>query len=148
MLQSLKKNLFQISIIILVVAGFASLRFYQEQIFNDPFIPYFKSNYHTNSYPNIEFFSFYGSMLIRYSLNTFLSLLVIYTLFNSKLILNFVFILYAILGCVLFILLVWEIHFAEIKSNFLLFYIRRFLIQPIFLLLFIPALYFQRKSQS
>jgi exosortase F-associated protein len=148
MQQFLKNRLFSIIIFAFAVLGFATLRLYQEQIFNDPFIHFFKTNYHSNSYPEIAITPFYGSMILRYLLNTFLSLMVIYTLFKSKDILKFVLFLYAFLGLILLFLLIWEIHFSEIKSTFFLFYTRRFLIQPLFLLLFIPALYFQKKSKQ
>jgi exosortase F-associated protein len=37
------------------------------------------------------------------------------------------------------------VHFLDKENNFVLFYIRRFLIQPLFLLLFIPAFFYQKR---
>lgn len=148
MLQILKKNKFSVLAIVLSVFGFAILRLNQVQFFYDPFIHYFKTDYHTDSYPTFHKIQFYGSLLFRYVLNSILSLIIIFAIFKSKEIIKFVSGLYLFLGILLFILLFWEIHLTETKSPFFLFYLRRFLIQPVFLLLFIPALYFQKKTQA
>ncbi|MBF2082162.1 exosortase F system-associated protein, partial [Flavobacterium psychrophilum] len=39
------------------------------------------------------------------------------------------------------------LNFFDESQKTILFYIRRFIIQPIFILLFIPAFYFQKKSE-
>lgn len=148
MLQILKNNFYSISAIFLSILGFAILRLYQTEFFYDPFIAYFKSDYHSNSYPSFHQLHFYGSLIFRYVLNSLLSLIIIYAFFKSKEVLKFVTGLFVLLGIFLFMLLLWEIHFSESKSPFFLFYVRRFLIQPIFLLLFVPALYFQKKTQA
>jgi exosortase F-associated protein len=48
-----------------------------------------------------------------------------------------------ILGSVLMISFIFILTFFGEENKMTLFYIRRFLIQPIFILLFIPAFYYQ-----
>jgi exosortase F-associated protein len=36
------------------------------------------------------------------------------------------------------------LYFFKNQENLLLFYVRRFLIQPLFLIVFVPAFYFQK----
>lgn len=134
-------------LILFAIVAFALLRFFQENIFYDPFISFFKSNYQNESYPSLVISKFYFSTIFRYIINSFLSLLVIHTIFKNRDILKFISVLYLFFGIILVFLLIWELHFSTTKSPFLLFYIRRFLIQPLFLLLFIPALFFQSKYQ-
>lgn len=134
-------------LILFAIVAFALLRFFQENIFYDPFISFFKSNYQNESYPSLIISKFYFSTIFRFIINSFLSLLVIHTIFKNRDILKFISVLYLFFGIILVFLLVWELHFSTTKSPFLLFYIRRFLIQPLFLLLFIPALFFQSKYQ-
>ena len=135
-------------LILFAIIAFAMLRFFQDHIFYDPFISFFKSNYQNVSYPNLVASKFYFSTFFRFIINSFLSLLVIHTIFKNRDILKFISVLYLFFGIILVFLLVWELYFSTTKSPFLLFYIRRFLIQPLFLLLFIPALFFQSKYQA
>jgi exosortase F-associated protein len=53
--------------------------------------------------------------------------------------------LYMIFGSILMISFFFVLNFFGEQSKMILFYIRRFIIQPIFLLLFIPAFYYQKK---
>ena len=147
-MQILKKNFKSLLIVIISVGGFAFLRLFQEKIFYDPFITFFKSDYHEQPYPDLQVSKFYLNIILRYIVNSLLSLLVIFAIFKTAEILKFISILYVFFGIILMLFLIWELHFSSDKSTFFLFYTRRFLIQPLFLLLFIPALFFQRKSQA
>ncbi|NBU81103.1 MAG: exosortase F system-associated protein, partial [Flavobacteriaceae bacterium] len=52
------------------------------------------------------------------------------------------------LGSILMISFVFVLTFFAEESKMTLFYIRRFLIQPIFILLFIPGFYYQKKIKK
>jgi exosortase F-associated protein len=39
------------------------------------------------------------------------------------------------------------VYFFNSDQNLILFYVRRFLIQPLFVILFVPAFYFQKLNQ-
>ena len=131
--------------VVLLVFSLVLVRFYQEALFYDPFLAYFKGNFNQMPLPDFNPFQLTLSLLFRYGLNMLLSLGLIYVLFKDKMMIKFIFLLYFIAFLVLIISFFWVIHFYGSHNNFLLFYIRRFLIQPLFVLLFIPAFYYQKQ---
>lgn len=142
MLNSLKKNKFKILISILVVVGFALLRAFERKLFYDPFIVYFEADFNSLPYPEVQTLKLFWSLFLRYFLNSALSILLIYFLFPDRDIFKFILIVYA---CFLMVLLS---SFYIILNFFpdgawLLFYVRRFIIQPLLVLLFIPGFYYQ-----
>ncbi|WP_035656050.1 exosortase F system-associated membrane protein [Flavobacterium filum] len=124
----------------------ALIRFFETQLFYDPFIAYFKSDYLQLPFPEFSFFKLISYTLLRYVLNAGLSLAIIYLLFKDVRLTKFAFLLYIILVFLLLIALTILLFFFDEKSNFILFYVRRFLIQPLFLVLFVPAFYFQKRQ--
>ena len=88
---------------------------------------------------------FYG-LLLRYTINSVLSLGLFYLLFLNLKIIKFTAVLYLFFFIVLFSLFLIILYCYGAQSSWLLFYVRRFLIQPIFGLLFIPAFYYQKRT--
>ncbi|MBD2001699.1 exosortase F system-associated protein [Trichocoleus sp. FACHB-40] len=86
------------------------------------------------------------SLFLRYALNTLLSLGIIGLIFKDKSILKMCSILYT----AFFIILIAAFYIVLNTNDpnmLVLFYIRRFIIQPLFLILFIPAFYYQNKAK-
>ncbi|MEO7978582.1 exosortase F system-associated protein [Flavobacterium sp.] len=136
---------FKITIAILIVLCFGLIRTFEKQLFYDPFLEYFESDFKNLSFPELNTFQFFLSLLFRFGLNTILSLLLIYTLFRDREILKFSIFLYlffmiALFGMFFLILIYYS------NGSWILFYVRRFIIQPIFVLLFIPAFYYQQQN--
>ena len=148
MLQLLQKNkerLFWSTVLIGLLAG---IRLFENQLFYDPFLDYFKSEYAHAAFPKINIFKLFFSLGMRFYLNTVISLFLLYVLFKDTKIVKFSMLLYMILGSVLMISFVFTLHFFGEESKMTLFYIRRFLIQPLFILLFIPAFYYQKQLKK
>jgi len=87
-------------------------------------------------------------MLWRYILNSFISLGIIYLVFRKKNFVKFS----AFFLMVAFMILIF-FHGILLKTNFedgylFPFYIRRFIIHPIFLFLLLPAFYVQKKQKK
>ena len=122
------------------------LRFFETQLFYDPFLDYYKNDYLNLPFPEFDNFLLLFNMIVRYFFNTFFSLAIIQLLFNDFQLTKFAAFLYLIFLVILILLFIGITSFLDEKSNFLLFYVRRFLIQPLFLVLFIPAFYFQKKQ--
>ncbi|MBP6072340.1 MAG: exosortase F system-associated protein, partial [Flavobacterium sp.] len=76
------------------------------------------------------------------------SLGIIHLLFKNPTSTKFALLLYLVLGSVLLISFVFMLEFFGEANKMNLFYIRRFLIQPLFLILFVPAFYYQNKMQN
>lgn len=139
--QALK--LFSIAVLLLC---FIMVRFYENVLFYDPFLAYFKGDFNNMPLPEFTTFRLILSLLFRYGLNMLISLGLIYVIFKDPVMLRFSFVLYFIAFVVLIVALFLVIKIYGSNNNLLLFYIRRFIIQPVFVLLFIPAFYFQKRN--
>ncbi len=146
MLKKMFKNIAQILILSTLILLLISVRLLENQLFYDPFLIFFKSSSSTNALPIVDVLKLFFSYLFRYFLNTIISLLIIYILFKNKGLIKFTSFLYLIFFIVLISLFFIVYQYFAQTNKMTLFYIRRFLIQPVFLLLFIPAFYFQKKN--
>ena len=142
MLRELIKNKRRLFFIGLALLGLILVRAFEDNLFYDPFLSFFKTDYQNKPLPDLNCYLLFGNLLLRYALNTFFSLIIIRLLFNERNLMLFIF-LFVILVIVFFGLL----HFSDQPDYLILFYIRRFLIQPLFLVLFIPAFYYQQLTR-
>jgi exosortase F-associated protein len=98
--------------------------------------------------PEMEVMKFWGFLTVRYLLNTGLSLLIIYLAFYNIKILRFSVKFYA-LAFVVFGMLFWVLLNLDLNLGYrLTFYVRRFLIHPLFLLILLPAFYYQKLKRN
>lgn len=134
--------------VLLMVVGLALVRAFENRLFYDPFAAYFKNDYLNLAFPDFKFWPLLGSMTLRYIFNTALSLGIIWFLFDDKKLTQFAGVLYVIFFVLLLSAFFVLIFFGDQHQHFLLFYVRRFLIQPLFVLLFVPAFYYQRLAQK
>ena len=121
------------------------VRSFAAELFHDPFMQYFKNDYLYKVIPYYNNIELFKNLFFRYALNSIISIGIIYLLFQKQFLvfsLKFYIIAFLILSTLLFIVL----HFEFFKSYLPLFYLRRFLIHPIFVLLLIPAFYYQKKN--
>lgn len=145
MLTSIKENKLKIVVSVLIVFGFGLIRAFEDQLFYDPFLAYYKYDFKNLNFPEFDSIKLFFGLFFRYFLNTILSLLLIYVLFLDREILKFTTILYSVLFVILFGMFFVILEYFP-NANWLLFYVRRFIIQPIFVLLFIPAFYYQLQN--
>ena len=145
MLSKLLQNKTKILIAIFIILCFGIIRTFESKLFYDPFLVYFESDFKDAPFPQIDSFKLFSGLLLRYLLNAVLSLILIYVLFQEVDILKFSLFLYAFFLILLLGMFVVIINYFQ-DWNWLLFYIRRFIIQPIFVLLFIPAFYYQQQN--
>jgi exosortase F-associated protein len=146
MLQKLLNHKVRIVLAMLFILLLVLVRAYEDSLFYDPFLNYFKADYYNLPLPEIEnVFLFFG-LLFRYFLNTVISLAIIYVLFKDIEAVKFASILYLSFFVILVVAFFFMLSFFGEANKMALFYIRRFLIQPIFLLLFLPAFYYQKQN--
>jgi len=146
MIKKLIKNKFRILIAVGALLALVAVRAFEQKMFYDPFLNFFKTEFQGKSLPDYEGFKLFLNTFLRYFLNTVFSILLIYQIFKDKIFVFFVFWLYLFLFVVLAIIYFGLLHYKT-SDYLVLFYVRRFLIQPLFLVLFIPAFYYQRKSK-
>ena len=128
----------------LLVIMLAAIRLFEEQLFYDPLIHFFRSDYLTGKIPEIKFGLLLGNLGLRYLVNTLISLVIIYLAFRDKQIMKFAGLLYGILFVICFTLFVFLMINIENEHYLALFYVRRFLIHPLFILILLPAFYYYR----
>lgn len=143
MLQKIHKYRFQILMLLPMIFLLVCIRIFENQLFYDPFLVFFKNEFQNLPFPKANNFQLGCSLLFRYFLNTAISLSIIYVLFNEKELVQFASIMYLVFFVILLVLFFLTLHFANPNHYLVLFYIRRFIIQPLFLLLFVPAFYYQ-----
>lgn len=148
MLQKLIGNKEKIGWSLFLILLLILIRAFEHTLFYDPFLNYFKAEYTQLTFPQINIFKLFFSLGIRFYLNSVISLFLLYVIFKDTQIVKFSALLYMILGSVLMISFVFTLTFFGEESKMTLFYIRRFLIQPIFILLFIPAFYYQNRIKN
>ncbi|MES2544918.1 MAG: exosortase F system-associated protein [Bacteroidota bacterium] len=144
MLNKLLQHKSKIAIVLLLVLILACVRAFEEVLFYDPFLEYYKTDYANLPFPELDKWKLFFGMGFRYFLNTTLSLIIIYVIFKDRELTKFASFLYILLFIVLMILFFGGLCFPIEENPFLLFYVRRFLIQPVFLILFLPAFYYQK----
>lgn len=144
MLNKLLRHKWNVFIAIVLLSLLVAVRAFESQLFYDPFLIYFEGDYMKLPLPEFDGLQLFFGLSFRFFLNTILSLGIIYALFKDRGMILFVSILYLLLFVVLILTLFGILHFFKNQENLLLFYVRRFLIQPLFLILFIPAFYYQK----
>ncbi|WP_162072400.1 exosortase F system-associated membrane protein [Chryseobacterium fistulae] len=134
-------------LIIMGIVGLMSVRIFEDTIFYDPFLNYFHEANKNISFPDYTWGKLIMSHLFRFILNLFFSCLIIYCLFRNK--------EWTIQGGILLIIIfgiTFPIYLYCIYDRFELgylfsFYMRRFVIQPLILLLIVPMFYYRKQLQ-
>jgi exosortase F-associated protein len=147
MLNKILQNKADIFISLFLICLLAAVRAFESNLFYDPFLIYFEGDYMSLPLPEFNALLLFLGLLFRYILNTVLSLGIIYFLFKDKEMIKFTSILYLFFFLVLMGAFFFILYFYGSQNNLVLFYVRRFLIQPLFVILFIPAFYFQKLSK-
>ncbi|MFT6638620.1 MAG: exosortase F-associated protein [Flavobacterium sp.] len=134
--------------IVLIFIGLILLicvRAFESDLFYDPFISFYKSEYFHKPLPNLDISRLLINIVLRFAVNAVLSLLILFLLFTDVNILKVSVYLYLGIGVVLLVVFYCYLTCYNSPDYLVLFYIRRFLIQPVLLVLFVPAFYYQKK---
>ncbi len=122
------------------------IRAYETDLFYDPLIQFFKVDHSIEKLPDLIFSKYLLHISFRFWLNTVISLLILWVLFRKREVIKVSLLLYMVVFVLLMLAMSVLLQSEEEGGHLALFYVRRFLIQPLFLLLLIPAFYFQKKS--
>jgi exosortase F-associated protein len=134
--------------IALLVGLLALIRYFEQELFYDPLIHFYKSDYLNDKIPHFLAGELLLNVFLRFSLNTMISLGIIYVAFFDKNIVKFSLLLYILLFIICFSAFSFLILTIENENFMALFYIRRFLIHPIFVIILLPAFYYYRLKNS
>ncbi|PQJ69362.1 MULTISPECIES: exosortase F system-associated membrane protein [Polaribacter] len=136
----------KIALVLILFLLLFVVRSVSSELFYDPLVVYFKNDYLYKSVYNVDIWRLTVNMFYRYLLNSIISLSLIWVLFERKDYLKFSSFFLMIAFMILIVVFVFLIR-DNFQSGYLLpFYIRRFIIHPIFLLILLPAFYYQKLS--
>ncbi|WP_250434788.1 exosortase F system-associated membrane protein [Hanstruepera flava] len=121
------------------------IRVFEEQIFYDPYLAFFKNDYLYIDSPRQEVFKLTLFTTLRYVMNTVISLGILFILFKDIGILKFAGLIYVVAYIILIALFLYFVINPKQTDYYLFFNTRRFLIQPVILLLLIPAFYYHKQ---
>jgi len=136
----------RILIIMVLFLALVLVRAFQDDLFYDPFIEYFRNEYLYGTIPVFSGSKLLLDMIFRYGLNTLISLVIIYVAFQNKDFLIFSIKFYSV-AFILLSITFFIILKGELADGYLFaFYIRRFLIHPLFVLILLPAFYYKQST--
>ncbi|KPH11519.1 exosortase F system-associated protein [Chryseobacterium sp. ERMR1:04] len=132
-------------LVIVGVVGLVSVRALEDKIFYDPFLNYFHEANKNLSFPPFEWGKLIAGHLFRFILNLFFSCVIIHFIFKNK--------EWTIQGALLITIIfaiTFPIYLYCIYDRFEIgylfsFYMRRFVIQPLILLLIVPMFYYRKQ---
>lgn len=130
----------RIAFVFLLLVLLVTIRAVEEIWFYDSFMHFFHG-YKAEEYLS---WSLHMRIVLRFLLNTFISLAILYLVFRSGSVVKFSAYLYMILLVVLFPLYMFLMQQVESGDFLAAFYVRKFLVHPIMILLLLPAFYYHR----
>ena len=127
------------------ILGLVSVRFLEDKIFYDPFLEFFKADYKVAQVPDFIWGKLMLSHFFRFALNLIFSAIVVHFMFlNKKWTIQAVFLM-VVAFLFFFPIYLWCLYSKMEIGSLFTFSVRRFVIQPIILLLIIPIFYYRKK---
>lgn len=131
-------------LLLILVMMLILIRFFEDVLFYDPYLEFFQNDYLYMDSPRREVAKVFGFTTLRFVLNTLISLAILFVVFKDKSIIKFSVLIYAIAFVVIMVLYLYFVVNPNQEDYYLFFNVRRFLIQPIFLILLLPAFYYHK----
>jgi exosortase F-associated protein len=118
------------------------IRAFEDVLFYDPYLTFFENDYLYIDNPRREMAKLVFFTSLRYLLNASASLGILYLLFQDKSIIKFSVLIYVVSYVLLLLPFLYFVVNPKQEDYYLFFNIRRFLIQPLHLILLLPAFYY------
>lgn len=120
------------------------VRAFENQLFYDPYLDFFKNDYLYIDNPRREVLKVTLFTALRYFINSILSLGIIFLFFKDLGMVKFSSFIYGISFLLLISLYLYFVINPRQEDYYVFFNVRRFLIQPLLLLLLLPAFYYHK----
>ncbi|TXE06138.1 exosortase F system-associated protein [Seonamhaeicola algicola] len=124
------------------------VRAFEETLFYDPYLQFFQNDYLYIDSPRREIAKLLIFTALRYTINTTISIAILYVIFKDINVVKFSGLVYAVAFLVLMLLYSYFVINPKQEDYYMFFNIRRFLIQPIFLILLLPAFYYNKLKKQ
>ena len=123
------------------------IRGFEDVLFYDPYLTFFENDYLYLDSPRREIAKLISFTTLRFLLNTIISLGLLFVVFRDGGIIKFSVLIYSIGYVLLLIPFVYFVINPHQDDYYLFFNVRRFLIQPIGLILLLPAFYYYKLNR-
>ncbi|WP_298554451.1 exosortase F system-associated protein [uncultured Algibacter sp.] len=120
------------------------IRYYEDVLFYDPYLTFFQNDYLYIDSPRREVAKLVCFTALRYVLNTLISLAILYVVFKDRSMIKFSSIIYTVAFFAFMIIYMCFVINPRQEDYYLFFNMRRFLIQPVILILLLPAFYYNK----
>ena len=120
------------------------IRFFEDVLFYDPYLTFFQNDYLYIDSPRREVAKLVAFTVLRYALNTLVSLAILFVVFKDKSIIKFSGLIYGIAFAAFMLIYLYFVINPRQEDYYLFFNVRRFLIQPLILILLLPAFYYHK----
>ncbi|WP_068824196.1 exosortase F system-associated membrane protein [Wenyingzhuangia fucanilytica] len=121
------------------------VRAYEKTLFYDPLEKYYEHDYLYLPLPEVNTYQLFVSYFFRYFINSIISFAILKVAFPHRsfirTIASFYALAFILLSTVLFSLIIFNIDVGYLFP----FYIRRFIVHPVFIIVLLPFMYLMRK---
>ncbi len=144
MIKTYRKHIIAVLLLFLLMA----IRLFEKRFFDDGLIDFFKHDYLNSSLPAVSAVKVLWVDSVRYGLNAIISILILHLYFKSSELGKFLGLFFVFFYFISLLSMLYALQTYQAGHYLVLFYSRRFLIQPLLLLLLFPALWMQQKNRS
>ena len=134
-------------LVFILILVLMAIRGFEDVLFYDPYLTFFENDYLYIDNPRREVAKLVLFTSLRYLLNTLVSLGILYLIYNDKIMIKFSVVLYGLAYVLLLIPFLYFVINPRQEDYYLFFNVRRFLIQPIGLILLLPAFYYYKLNR-
>ncbi len=120
------------------------IRWFEDELFYDPYLQFFKNDYLYIDNPRREVIKLSLFTTLRYMLNSIISLAILFVFFKDRGVLRFSALIYGIAFFILTGIYLYFVIHPKQEDYYMFFNVRRFLIQPVILILLLPAFYYHK----
>ncbi|WP_158845361.1 exosortase F system-associated membrane protein [Algibacter sp. L1A34] len=124
------------------------IRWFENELFYDPYLTFFHNDYLYIDSPRREVLKLVAFTALRYALNGLVSLAILYVVFKDRSIVKFSALVYVMTFMVLICGYLYFVINPKQSDYYLFFNLRRFLIQPVILILLLPAFYYYKLTKD
>ncbi|WP_405292542.1 exosortase F system-associated membrane protein [Algibacter sp. Ld11] len=135
-------------LLFLLTALLILIRWFENELFYDPYLTFFHNDYLYIDSPRREVFKLVAFTVLRYVLNGLVSLAILYVVFKDRSIVKFSALVYVMAFMVLICGYLYFVINPQQSDYYLFFNLRRFLIQPVILILLLPAFYYYKLTKN
>lgn len=120
------------------------IRFFEDSLFYDPYLQFFQNDYLYIDSPRRETLKLVLFTTLRFVFNSAISLGILYVIFKDKSVIKFAGLIYGVAYVFLLFAFLYFVINPKQEDYYLFFNIRRFLIQPLILVILLPAFYYSK----